>query len=230
MNRQQLINKANQLGLTIKSENMETISKMIRVKENEIYQKLNSERKANHIKRVWNKTEIKPKRFQIIRDVIYQGRKWSEDVLEVDDLSDYFDNCLFLIESTMFEYKIKNIKKGGKIMNRQQLINKANQLGLTIKSENMETISKMIRIKEEEVYQKLNSERKVNHIKRVWNRNEIKPKRFQIIRDVMYQGRKWSEDVLEVDNLRDYFDTCLFLIESTMFEYRIKDINGTRDS
>ena len=111
MNRQQLINKANQLGLTIKSENMETISKMIRTKEEEIYQKLNSERKANHIKRVWSKTEIKPKRFQIIRDVIYQGRKWSEDVLEVDDLSDYFDNCLFLIESTMFEYKIKNIKE-----------------------------------------------------------------------------------------------------------------------
>ena len=39
-------------------------------------------------------------------------------------------------------------------MNRQQLINKANQLGLTIKSENMETISKMIRIKEDEIYQK----------------------------------------------------------------------------
>ena len=58
-------------------------------------------------------------------------------------------------------------------MNRQQLINKANHLGLTIKSENMDTISKMIRIKAEEVYQKLNSERKVNHIKRVWNRNEI---------------------------------------------------------
>ena len=111
MNRQQLINKANQLGLTIKSENMETISKMIRVKENEIYQKLNLERKSSHIKRVWNKTEKKPKRFQIIRDVMYQGRKWSEDVLEVDDLSDYFDNCLFLIESTMFEYKIKNIKE-----------------------------------------------------------------------------------------------------------------------
>ena len=110
MNRKQLINKANQLGLTIKSENMETISKMIRVKENEIYQKLNLERKANHIKRVWNKTEKKPKRFQIIRDVMYQGRKWSEDVLEVDSLGDYFDNCLFLIESTMFEYKIKNIK------------------------------------------------------------------------------------------------------------------------
>ncbi len=111
MNRQQLINKANQLGLTIKSENMETISKMIRVKENEIYQKLNSERKSSRIKRVWNKTEKKPKRFQIIRDVMYQGRKWSEDVLEVDDLSDYFDNCLFLIESTMFEYKIKDIKE-----------------------------------------------------------------------------------------------------------------------
>ena len=111
MNRQQLINKANQLGLTIKSENMETISKMIRIKEDEIYQKLNLERKANHIKRVWNKTEKKPKRFQIIRDVMYQGRKWSEDVLEVDDLSDYFDNCLFLIESTMFEYRIKDIKE-----------------------------------------------------------------------------------------------------------------------
>ena len=111
MNRQQLINKANQLGLIIKSENMETITKMIRAKEEEVYQKLNSERKANHIKRVWNKTEIKPKRFQIIRDVIYQGRKWSEDVLEVDNLGDYFDNCLFLIESTMFEYKIKDIKE-----------------------------------------------------------------------------------------------------------------------
>ena len=111
MNREQLINKAEQLGLIIKSENMETISKMIRAKEEEIYQKLNSERKANHIKRVWNKTEKKPKRFQIIRDVMYQGRKWSEDILEVDSLSDYFDNCLFLIESTMFEYKIKNIKE-----------------------------------------------------------------------------------------------------------------------
>ena len=110
MNRQQLINKAEQLGLIIKSENMETITKMIRIKEEEIYQKLNSERKANHIKRVWNKTEIKPKRFQIIRDVMYQGRKWSEDVLEVDSLGDYFDNCLFLIESTMFEYRIKDIK------------------------------------------------------------------------------------------------------------------------
>ena len=115
-------------------------------------------------------------------------------------------------------------------MNRQQLINKAEQLGLIIKSENMETITKMIRAKEEEIYQKLNSERKANHIKRVWNKTEIKPKRFQIIRDVIYQGRKWSEDVLEVDNLGDYFDNCLFLIESTMFEYRIKDINGTRDS
>ena len=111
MNRQQLINKAEQLGLTIKSENMETISKMIRVKEEEVYQKLNSERKASYTKRVWNKTEKKLKRFQIIRDVIYQGRKWSEDVLEVDDLSDYFDNCLFLIESMMFEYKVKNIKE-----------------------------------------------------------------------------------------------------------------------
>ena len=111
MNRQQLINKANQLGLTIKSENMETISKMIRVKEEEVYQKLNSERKTSYTKRVWNKTEKKPKRFQITRDVIYQGRKWSEDVLEVDDLSDYFDNCLFLIESTMFEYRIKDIKE-----------------------------------------------------------------------------------------------------------------------
>ena len=111
MNRKQLIDKAEQLGLIIKSENMETITKMIRAKEEEIYQKLNSERKANHIKRVWSKTEIKPKRFQIIRDVMYQGRKWSEDVLEVDDLSDYFDNCLFLIESTMFEYRIKNIKE-----------------------------------------------------------------------------------------------------------------------
>ena len=111
MNRQQLIDKAEQLGLIIKSENMETITKMIRVKEDEIYQKLNLERKANHIKRVWSKTENKPKRFQIIRDVIYQGRKWSEDVLEVANLSDYFDNCLFLIESTMFEYRIKNIKE-----------------------------------------------------------------------------------------------------------------------
>ena len=111
MNRQQLISKAEQLGLIIKSENMETISKMIRIKEEEIYQKLNSERKANHIKRVWNKVENKPKRFQIIRDVIYQGKKWSEDVLEVDSLGDYFDNCLFLIESTMFEYKIKDIKE-----------------------------------------------------------------------------------------------------------------------
>ena len=115
-------------------------------------------------------------------------------------------------------------------MNRKQLIDKAEQLGLIIKSENMETITKMIRIKEEEIYQKLNSERKANHIKRVWSKTEIKPKRFQIIRDVMYQGRKWSEDVLEVDNLRDYFDNCLFLIESTMFEYRIKDIRKTRES
>ena len=115
-------------------------------------------------------------------------------------------------------------------MNRQQLINKAEQLGLIIKSENMETIAKMIGAKEEELYQKLNSERKANHIKRVWSKAEIKPKRFQIIRDVIYQGRKWSEDVLEVDNLSDYFDNCLFLIESTMFEYRIKDINGTRES
>ena len=111
MNRQQLINKANQLGLTIKSENMETISNLIRIKEDEIYQKLNLERKANHIKRVWNKTEKKPKRFQIVCDVKKKKKKWSEDVLEVDDLSDYFDNCLFLIESTMFEYKIKNIKE-----------------------------------------------------------------------------------------------------------------------
>ena len=111
MNRKQLIDKAEQLGLIIKSENMETITKMIRAKEEEIYQKLNSERKANHIKRVWNKTENKPKRFQIIRDVMYQGRKWSEDVLEVNDLGDYFDNCLFLIESTMFEYRIKDIKE-----------------------------------------------------------------------------------------------------------------------
>ena len=115
-------------------------------------------------------------------------------------------------------------------MNRQQLINKAEQLGLIIKSENMETITKMIRAKEEEVYQKLNSERKANHTKRVWSKTENKPKRFQIIRDVIYQGRKWSEDVLEVDNLSDYFDNCLFLIESTMFEYRIKDIKETRDS
>lgn len=92
MNRKQLINKAEQLGLTIKSENMETITKMIRAKEDENYQKLNSERKSNHIKRVWNKTENKPKKFQIIRDVMYQGRKWSEDVLEVDDLGDYFDD------------------------------------------------------------------------------------------------------------------------------------------
>lgn len=113
-------------------------------------------------------------------------------------------------------------------MNRKQLITKAEQLGLTIKLENMETISKMIRAKEEEIYQKLNSERKANHIKRIWNKTEIKPKRFQIIRDVIYQGRKWSEDVLEVDNLRDYFDNCLFSIESTMFEYRIKDIKETR--
>ena len=112
-------------------------------------------------------------------------------------------------------------------MNRKQLITKAEQLGLIIKSENMETITKMIRAKEGEIYQKLNSERRANHVKRVWNKTEIKPKRFQIIRDVMYQGRKWSEDVLEVDNLRDYFDNCLFLIESTMFEYRIKDIKNT---
>ena len=112
-------------------------------------------------------------------------------------------------------------------MNRKQLIDKAEQLGLIIKSENMETITKMIRAKEDEIYQKLNSERKVNHVKRVWSKAENKPKRFQIIRDVMYQGRKWSEDVLEVDNLRDYFDNCLFLIESTMFEYRIKDIKNT---
>ena len=111
MSRQQLINKAEQLGLTIKSENMETISKMIRIKEEEVYQKLNSERKANYTKRVWSKAENKPKRFQIIRDVMYQGRKWSEDVLEVDSLGDYFDNCLFLIESTMFEYRIKDIKE-----------------------------------------------------------------------------------------------------------------------
>ena len=111
MTRLELKEKASRLGLIIKSENMETISKMIRVKEDEIYQKLNSERKANHIKKIWNKTEKNPKRFQIIRDVMYQGKKWSEDVLEVDSLSDYFDNCLFLIESTMFEYKIKDIKE-----------------------------------------------------------------------------------------------------------------------
>ena len=111
MNRQQLINKAEQLGMTIKSENIDTITKMIRLREEEIYQKLNSERKANHVKRVWNKSENKPKRFQIIRDVMYQGRKWSEDILEVDDLRDYFDNPLFLIESTMFEYKLKEIKE-----------------------------------------------------------------------------------------------------------------------
>ena len=111
MNRQQLINKAEQLGMTIKSENMDTITKMIRLREEEIYQKLNSERKANHVKRVWNKSENKPKRFQIIRDVMYQDKKWSEDILEVDDLCDYFDNPLFLIESTMFEYKLKEIKE-----------------------------------------------------------------------------------------------------------------------
>ena len=134
---------------------------------------------------------------------------------------------LHLTISTLHVKLNNKYKKGGKIMNRQQLINKANQLGLTIKSENMETISKMIRIKEEEVYQKLNSERKANYTKRVWNNTEKKPKRFQIIRDVMYQGRKWSEDVLEVDDLSDYFDNCLFLIESTMFEYKVKDIKET---